>query len=145
MEAGGYPDGPNAARTLDQIREGGALLVATAISRLEECADAVRTGRFDKALGLLQEASNKIAPLASAQQTMGAHRDGTFTLRARDLQEGMNLVHVGTVGNVEIERERSPGSVDDIETVVVTLPDRDERLRFYGDQELMCWFEGTPS
>lgn len=91
-----------AVATLDQIAQGGQVLVALAQGRLAEAKDALDHGDFDRALDRLNEAAAKIQPLAFAQNNIGRF-NGSMVVRARDLQEGMVLMGMGEVKRVDFE------------------------------------------
>lgn len=125
----------SAAETLDRIREGSTFVVATAIQRLEECLEALRSGDFRAARRRLEEASNRLEPLSSAE-TQFAGWDNLRIIRGDEIEEGMAIYNWDTVDEI---LKKFPDPSGDGDTVIVIMGSRGEERRIYASGELIVF------
>lgn len=94
-----YDEGAN--RALEAIKAGGQHMLAHIRTRISEVLDDLDSGDFRGAYDHLGEASSMVAPLASAQNSL-AVADGSVLMVARDLHQGMVLVDMGEISEIEV-------------------------------------------
>jgi hypothetical protein len=125
----------SAARSLDQIRQGGQALMLVAKQRLKEIEQALEEGRFIDAMTRAQELVGKLHPLAEAENYLSVFAD-TFVLRADEVTEGMVLHNVGRVTEVS-SRSHDIGEEMPCVHVQLSVEGRDKPVEFPPDRELV--------
>ncbi len=123
----------NAARTLDNIREGGSKLLVTARTRLAEVGQALDEGRFVYAQGRCADLFGKVKALADAEAALGALAHLAI-IRAEDLREGMTVGEFKIVG-VRVDRSACPTGGHEHVQVTVKWHDDSEEI-YDGAQEI---------
>jgi hypothetical protein len=93
----------SAAATLEDIRNGGARLVAMSTSRLRETITAIEEGRFMDAFRLGSEALAKLQPIADAQHYVGGW-EKIDVIRAKDVEVGTVFYNGLKVAEKDVEQ-----------------------------------------
>jgi hypothetical protein len=94
------PGDGNAAKTLDNIREGANKMVLAVLCDIESVKREIQAGRFVAAGRLLANAHVTCDALARAEQVLGTMASSRM-IEAGELEEGMVITGVGTVREVE--------------------------------------------
>lgn len=122
------------AKTLDDIRAGGAKLLLMCQTKYKELGEAMERGLFMDAANRASELHSDISRLAQAESSL-ASLTRSSVVRAADIEEGMH-VGPGKVTSVEIDSHKCLGHQGD--HVVVTLKWGDELIHTYdGDDQMV--------
>ncbi|MDQ1584521.1 MAG: hypothetical protein QOF36_2575 [Microbacteriaceae bacterium] len=125
---------------LGRIAGGAETLILLTEGRLLEAQEALDAGKFGTALTRLDEARAKLAPLVSAAHSMN-FEEGTRIIRARHLQEGMVMLNLGKVEDVQVETE-DHGHEEPCVNVTIKVESADRPQSLSGDQEVLIRVEG---
>lgn len=90
----------SAAKMLDSIRGGGQSVLLSVRQRIGEAVAALESGDFLAAAARLNECSNLITPLASAQHHLSL-ADGAYLIRAKQLEAGMTISRIGRIESID--------------------------------------------
>lgn len=91
-----------AVDTLDRISAGGRHLLTITHQRIGDTLNALGRGDFRAAAQHLAEAGQVMQPLASAQTYIAVAGDAEL-IETRNLKDGMVIVDVGEIEEVEVE------------------------------------------
>lgn len=125
----------SASAKLDEIRDGGQTVLALAFARLAEAEELLKSGRFNDAAQVAQEAHARIANLASAE-TFLAGFNGLALKRAEELTADDVYFNVGPIAEVEAETHHE-GRPDEHRIVKITFENGTEAVHNARDECLV--------